>query len=263
MTKLDLPPGKVRIKIGGGNGGHNGLRSIDPRIGTGYRRVRLGIGHPGHKDRVPGYVLHDFGKTDRAWLDPLMTTLADNAGLIVKGDDSGLMNKLAIATQGDGANRPERPATADPARKKGQSHVHAARTPKPDAPVPERRPAGRYPRQAVREETGLAASKIARNGAFHYSSAGQLRERSMSAAEANTGEGAIKDVRSAVFAACAIFLLFGLNIGIWAAHVPVIQARLALDTATLGLCLLGSGLGTIASQLLAGVLIGRIGLARP
>ncbi|MEO6396611.1 MAG: aminoacyl-tRNA hydrolase [Devosia sp.] len=133
--ELDLVPGKVRVKIGGGNGGHNGLRSIDPRIGTGYRRIRLGIGHPGHKDRVIGHVLADFSKADRLWLDPLLATLADNAGLIVKGDDSGLMNKLALAVQGDGAARPERPETADPTRKKAQSHIRAARpAPLPKAP---------------------------------------------------------------------------------------------------------------------------------
>ena len=86
--ELDLVPGKARIKVGGGNGGHNGLRSIDPRLGTGYRRVRLGIGHPGHKDRVMPWVLGDFSKADKEWLEPLLGALADNAGLLIKGDDS-------------------------------------------------------------------------------------------------------------------------------------------------------------------------------
>lgn len=138
--ELDLMPGKARIKRGGGNGGHNGLRSIDPRIGPDYRRVRLGIGHPGHKDRVMPWVLGDFSKADLVWLEPLLGTLADNADLLVKGDDNTLMNKLAIAVQGDAAERPERPATADPTRKKappGQSHVHAARPKEPQAKMPE------------------------------------------------------------------------------------------------------------------------------
>ena len=68
--ELDLAPGKSRIKVGGGNGGHNGLRSIDPQIGTDYRRIRLGIGHPGHKDAVMPCVLGDFSKADAEWLNP-------------------------------------------------------------------------------------------------------------------------------------------------------------------------------------------------
>lgn len=120
--ELDLAPGKVRIKTGGGNGGHNGLRSIDPQIGTAYRRVRLGIGHPGSRDAVIHYVLGDFARADRAWVTPLLETLADHADLLVKGDDNGLMNKLALAVSGDAAERPERPAAP-----KAQSHIRAAR----------------------------------------------------------------------------------------------------------------------------------------
>ncbi|HZY67120.1 MAG TPA: aminoacyl-tRNA hydrolase [Devosia sp.] len=140
--ELDLVPGKARIKRGGGNGGHNGLRSIDPRIGTDYRRIRLGIGHPGHKDRVMPWVLGDFSKADTEWLEPLLGALADNAELIVTGDDNTLMNKLAIAVGGDAAERVQRPSTADPTRPKAapQSHVRAAR-PKPlAAELPQRGP---------------------------------------------------------------------------------------------------------------------------
>ena len=139
--ELDLVPGKVRVKIGGGNGGHNGIRSIDPRIGPDYRRIRLGIGHPGHKDAVMPWVLGDFSKADRTeWLEPLLNALADNADLIVKRDDNTLMNRLAIAVNGDAAARAERPDTADPTRKKapaGQSHIRAARPKSPAAKVPE------------------------------------------------------------------------------------------------------------------------------
>jgi PTH1 family peptidyl-tRNA hydrolase len=140
--EIDLANGKVRIKRGGGNGGHNGLRSIDPQIGTDYRRVRIGVGHPGHKDLVMPHVLGDFGKVEREWLDPLLQTLADNADLIVKGDDNGLMNKLAIVINGDGAERPERPETADPTRPKAQSqsHIRAARRPEPQARLPDTGP---------------------------------------------------------------------------------------------------------------------------
>ncbi len=132
--ELDLVPGKARIKRGGGNGGHNGLRSIDPRIGTEYRRIRLGIGHPGHKDAVTRWVLGDFARADRDWLDPLLAALADNAALIVSGDDSTLMNRLALAVQGDDAAPPPRP------RPPGQSHIHAARTAAPAAKLPETGP---------------------------------------------------------------------------------------------------------------------------
>jgi PTH1 family peptidyl-tRNA hydrolase len=141
--EIDLAPGKARVKVGGGNGGHNGLRSIDPQIGLGYRRVRLGVGHPGHKDLVMPHVLGDFSKAEQnTWLNPLLEALADNAGMIVKGDDNGLMNKLAIATQGDGAERPQRPPTADPTRKKAPapSHIRAARRAEPQAKVPETGP---------------------------------------------------------------------------------------------------------------------------
>jgi PTH1 family peptidyl-tRNA hydrolase len=138
--EIDLAPGKTRVKVGGGNGGHNGIRSIDPQIGKEYRRIRLGVGHPGHKDLVMPHVLGDFSKAEQqAWLVPLLDAIADNAGMIVKGDDNGLMNKLALAVQGDGAERPQRPESADPTRKKaapGQSHIRAARPTEPQAKVP-------------------------------------------------------------------------------------------------------------------------------
>ena len=80
--ELDLAPGKVRVKRGGGGAaGHNGLRSTDQRLGTAdYWRVRLGIGHPGHKDRVTGHVLGDFAKVDLGWLLPCLDAVADEAG---------------------------------------------------------------------------------------------------------------------------------------------------------------------------------------
>jgi PTH1 family peptidyl-tRNA hydrolase len=128
--EIDLVPGKVRIKRGGGSGGHNGIRSIDPQLDGAYRRVRLGVGHPGHKDAVMPHVLGDFSKADREWLEPLLDAVADSAELLLKGDDNSFMNRLAIAVAGDAAARPQRPDTPDPARPKAQSHVRAAR-PKP------------------------------------------------------------------------------------------------------------------------------------
>lgn len=97
--ELDLAPGKVRIKVGGGSAGHNGLRSIDAHFGRDYRRVRLGIGHPGDRDRVTGYVLHDFAKADGEWLGSLLDAVADCFPLLVKGDDAGFMTRVAMLTK--------------------------------------------------------------------------------------------------------------------------------------------------------------------
>ena len=105
--ELDLAPGKCRVKRGGGAAGHNGLRSLDSHIGPDYWRVRLGIGHPGHKDRVRGYVLHDFATSDEAWLDPLLEAVAEAAPLLVGGAPDKFMTKVALATQAaDGAADP-------------------------------------------------------------------------------------------------------------------------------------------------------------
>lgn len=95
--ELDLPPGRLRVKRGGGAGGHNGLKSIDQHLGQNYRRVRLGIGHPGDKDRVAGYVLHDFAKDD-SWLDPMIGAVCDAFPMLLGGDDSGFMNRVAVLT---------------------------------------------------------------------------------------------------------------------------------------------------------------------
>jgi peptidyl-tRNA hydrolase, PTH1 family len=98
--ELDLAPGKVRIKTGGGVAGHNGLRSIAQQLGTpDFRRVRIGIGHPGDKERVLAHVLGDFAAADRDWLGPLLEAVAAAAPLIAAGDDAGAMNKIALLTR--------------------------------------------------------------------------------------------------------------------------------------------------------------------
>lgn len=134
--ELDLLPGKVRIKVGGGHGGHNGLKSLDAHCGKDYRRLRLGIGHPGDKDRVHSHVLGDFAKADRIWLEPLLDAIADNAELLVKGDDSKLMNKLALATGG----KEEAPSPVKAARPAGQSHIRQARNNAQPKKLPETGP---------------------------------------------------------------------------------------------------------------------------
>ncbi len=92
--EVDLPPGKIRMKTGGGVAGHNGLRSIGAAIGDGFRRLRIGVGHPGAKERVASYVLHDFSKADGKWLAPLLDAIADNAPLLAEGKDSTFANRL-------------------------------------------------------------------------------------------------------------------------------------------------------------------------
>ncbi len=99
--ELDLAPGKVRVKLGGGAAGHNGLRSMDRMLGTpDYWRVRLGIGHPGHKDRVTGHVLGDFAKVDQDWLGSLLDAVAEQAKLLAAGKPEEFMTKVALQTQG-------------------------------------------------------------------------------------------------------------------------------------------------------------------
>lgn len=94
--ELDLAPGKLRLKQGGGHAGHNGLRSIHQHIGPEYGRVRLGIGHPGHKDRVAGYVLSDFAKAEGQMLDDLLRGICDGAGKLATGDGPGFTNAVAL-----------------------------------------------------------------------------------------------------------------------------------------------------------------------
>ena len=94
--ELDLAPGKCRVKMGGGHAGHNGLRSIHAHIGADYARVRLGIGHPGDKNKVAGYVLHDFARADQDWLDNVLRGFSDGLPKLVTGDDAGFQNAVAL-----------------------------------------------------------------------------------------------------------------------------------------------------------------------
>ncbi len=119
--ELDLAPGKVRVKVGGGHAGHNGLRSIHAHVGPDYTRVRLGIGHPGDKARVAGYVLSDFSKAEQAGLDDLLRAVSDGADKLVAGDAPGFLNAVALG----------RAPAARPTRNK----------PGPPAPEPDAAPA--------------------------------------------------------------------------------------------------------------------------
>ena len=95
--EMDLVAGKIRMKTGGGHAGHNGVRSIQSHIGSGFQRVRLGVGHPGDKEKVVGHVLNDFSKADQQWLDKMIEAIGENADLLIKGEDSGFMSKISLA----------------------------------------------------------------------------------------------------------------------------------------------------------------------
>ncbi|MFP4405196.1 aminoacyl-tRNA hydrolase [Rhodosalinus sp.] len=113
--ELDLAPGKLRVKRGGGHAGHNGLRSIHQHIGADYRRVRLGIGHPGRKELVSAYVLHDFAKADEDWLDDLLRGIADGAPHLAEGDENRFQNAVAqrvAPARNEGKAPPKAPESA-------------------------------------------------------------------------------------------------------------------------------------------------------
>jgi peptidyl-tRNA hydrolase, PTH1 family len=124
--EIDLASGKVRVKTGGGAGGHNGIRSLDQHIGKDYRRVRIGVGHPGIKELVHGHVLGDFAKADKEWLEALLEAIAASAELLAKGDESSFMNRVTLTLRetlvptGDDDRPP-------PRAPKAQSHIRQAR----------------------------------------------------------------------------------------------------------------------------------------
>jgi peptidyl-tRNA hydrolase, PTH1 family len=123
--ELDLAPGKCRLKTGGGIAGHNGLRSLHAHIGDDYARVRLGIGHPGHKDRVSPHVLSDFAKADRDWLDDLLRGISDGAPALAAGDGARFLNAVSLRTA------PPRSSTGD-----ARPPTAAAASQQPAAPAP-------------------------------------------------------------------------------------------------------------------------------
>jgi peptidyl-tRNA hydrolase, PTH1 family len=125
--ELDLAPGKVRVKTGGGSAGHNGIRSMDAHIGPDFRRIRLGIGHPGHKDRVSAYVLSDFAKAEGEGLADLLTGLSDGVPHLAAGDEARFMNAVALRTA-----PPRSSATQKPSPAPAPAPPEAPAGPKPD-----------------------------------------------------------------------------------------------------------------------------------
>ena len=102
QDELDLVPAKLRVKVGGGNGGHNGLRSITAHMGNEYKRVRLGIGHPGNKDLVHHYVLSDFAKAEHPWVNALCDAINEHLPLLVEGKDATFQSKVHITMNANG-----------------------------------------------------------------------------------------------------------------------------------------------------------------
>ncbi|MEO0484811.1 MAG: aminoacyl-tRNA hydrolase [Pseudomonadota bacterium] len=158
--ELDLAPGKVRVKQGGGHAGHNGLRSIHSHMGDAYARVRLGIGHPGHKDAVAGYVLRDFAKADAGWLDDVLRGVADGAADLAKGDSGRFMNAVALRVApprpSSGKKGPPAGAKTASAAAKAPTAAKAPRaapTPKPQpAPATEPNPDTRSAMQKLMDK---------------------------------------------------------------------------------------------------------------
>lgn len=138
--ELDLAPGKCRVKKGGGHAGHNGLRSIHGHITEAYQRVRLGIGHPGRKELVSAYVLHDFAKADEEWLDDLLRGISDGAASLATGDTGRFQNAVALrvapprsSTSKPANSKPAKTANPKPVQQQNQPAKKPAMPSKPEA----------------------------------------------------------------------------------------------------------------------------------
>ena len=131
--ELDLAPGKVRVKTGGGVAGHNGLKSLTAHIGNDYVRVRIGIGHPGSKDLVTGHVLRDFAKAEHDWLEPLLGAIATEAPCLAEGANDKFQSRVAHALQSE-PEETEKPAPREkPASRRKEPRAEIKNEP----PAPE------------------------------------------------------------------------------------------------------------------------------
>jgi peptidyl-tRNA hydrolase, PTH1 family len=111
--EVDLPAAKVRVKVGGGVAGHNGLRSITAHLGNDYKRVRIGIGKPDIKELVPMHVLGDFAKSEWVWVEAVCDVIAENAALLVEGKDATFQNRVHLAMSAKGFDEDEEPPGSD------------------------------------------------------------------------------------------------------------------------------------------------------
>jgi PTH1 family peptidyl-tRNA hydrolase len=136
--ELDLAPGKVRVKTGGGVAGHNGLKSLSAHIGNDYVRVRIGIGHPGSRELVTGYVLHDFAKADHAWLEKLLGAIAEEAPYLAEGANDKFQSRVAHALQADTEAPEPAPAREKPAPRSKESAGTKDEKPAPEGTLAEK-----------------------------------------------------------------------------------------------------------------------------
>jgi peptidyl-tRNA hydrolase, PTH1 family len=143
--ELDLAPGKVRVKTGGGVAGHNGLKSLTAHLGNDYVRVRIGIGHPGHRERVVGYVMHDFAKSDYDWLEPLLGAIANAAPDLADGANDKFQTQIAYQTQGD-----------EPEKKKAKKAAKQEKAPQQEKAPKQQQTAGTAEKKAETKEGPLA-----------------------------------------------------------------------------------------------------------
>lgn len=184
--EIDLEPGKLRVKFGGGHAGHNGLKSISAHIGNEYQRVRIGVGHPGNREAVAHYVLHDFARADRDWLDPLLAAIAQGLPSLLSGQDAKFMNEVARVARPQVTAKPTKAAeapkaepvpAAKPAAIAEPKPAPAAPVPKPAvaevkpapaAPVPEAKPAAAAPSPAPKKkpEPAMAGPAPAQESGF-------------------------------------------------------------------------------------------------
>jgi PTH1 family peptidyl-tRNA hydrolase len=130
--ELDLAPSRLKVKSGGGHAGHNGLRSIHAHIGEAYDRVRIGIGHPGRKELVAAYVLHDFPKADDVWLDDLLRGMSDGAAALADGDAGKFMNAVALRVNPPRSSKTPKPAKATAPAPKADTAPEPKPAPKPE-----------------------------------------------------------------------------------------------------------------------------------
>jgi PTH1 family peptidyl-tRNA hydrolase len=164
--EIDLAPGKLKVKVGGGNAGHNGLRSVSAHVGNDYARVRIGVGHPGSKEKVIGYVLHDFSKADQEWLEPMLDAIADAAGHLAAGDSARFQTDVArrlqgaqpgTASRGDG--RPDKASGRAPEKAAAALAAAAMATASAPAPVaPAKAPAAQPASPPPLQRGSLAGS---------------------------------------------------------------------------------------------------------
>ncbi len=136
--ELDLAPGKLRVKTGGGVAGHNGLKSLTAHIGNDYVRMRIGIGHPGRKDLVSGYVLHDFAKSDHEWLEPLLDAIAEEAPLLADGAPDKFQSRVAHVVQAEEDTEAPAPRKKPAPKRKAPAAEVTAQPPAPSGTLAEK-----------------------------------------------------------------------------------------------------------------------------